>query len=52
MAQNLIEKIAQAYAHGLAPDQAVHSGDYIFIQPAHVMTHDNTGQAYPSSHII
>ncbi|MFC1555015.1 homoaconitase [candidate division KSB1 bacterium] len=43
MAQNLIEKIAQEFAVGLEKDQSVHSGDYIFIRPAHVMTHDNTG---------
>ncbi len=42
MAQNLIEKIAQRYAVGLADGQEVHSGEYVFIKPAHVMTHDNT----------
>jgi len=41
--QNLIEKIAQCYALGLKPGQEVHSGDTLFIQPAHIMTHDNTG---------
>ncbi len=47
MAQNLIEKIAQQYAAGLAAGHEVHSGDYIYIQPAHVMTHDNTGAVIP-----
>ena len=47
MAQNLIESIAQRFAVGLAPGQEVHSGDYIYIQPAHVMTHDNTGAVIP-----
>lgn len=45
--QNLIEKIAQRYAVGLADGQLVRSGDYISIQPAHVMTHDNTGAVIP-----
>lgn len=43
MAQNLIEKIAQKYVLGLEPGQKVYSGDYITIQPAHILTHDNTG---------
>ncbi|MDK9699410.1 MAG: homoaconitase [bacterium] len=43
MSQNLIEKIAQKFAVGLEPGHIVHSGDYLSIQPAHVMTHDNTG---------
>ncbi len=43
MAQNFIEKIAQKFAVGLKSGQRVKSGDYISIQPAHVMTHDNTG---------
>lgn len=43
MSQNLIEKIAQKYAVGLENNQKVHSGDYITIQPAHILTHDNTG---------
>ncbi len=47
MPQTLIEKIAQAFAVGLEPGQTVHSGDYIMIQPAHVMTHDNTGAVIP-----
>lgn len=47
MAQNLIEKIAQKFAEGLTPGHEVHSGDYIYIQPAYVMTHDNTGAVIP-----
>lgn len=47
MSQNLIEKIAQRYAVGLEPGQIVKAGDYISIQPAHVMTHDNTGAVIP-----
>jgi len=47
MAQNLIEKIAQKYAVGLETGQIVQSGDYISIEPAHVMTHDNTGAVIP-----
>ncbi len=47
MSQNLIEKIAQRFAVGLEPGREIHSGEYIFIQPAHVMTHDNTGAVIP-----
>ena len=47
MSQNLIEKIAQAFAVDLQAEQQVQSGDYIYIQPAHVMTHDNTGAVIP-----
>ncbi len=43
MAQNLVEKIAQKYAVGLPEGHQIQSGDYISIQPAHVLTHDNTG---------
>jgi len=41
--QNLVEKIAQKAAVGLADGELIHSGDYLSIRPAHVMTHDNTG---------
>lgn len=47
MSQTLIEKIAQKYAVGLSKDHEVHAGDYIMIQPAYVMTHDNTGAVIP-----
>lgn len=47
MAQTLVEKIAQKYAVGLDPKHQVHAGDYLMIQPAYVMTHDNTGAVIP-----
>lgn len=47
MAQNFVEKIAQKFAVGLDEGQVVHSGNYISIQPAYVMTHDNTGAVIP-----
>ncbi|CAG8529311.1 10978_t:CDS:2 [Ambispora leptoticha] len=40
--QNLIEKIVQKYAVGLPPGHKVRSGEFVTIQPEHVMTHDNT----------
>jgi homoaconitate hydratase len=43
MAQNIVEKIVQKFAVGLEKGHEVHSGDYVTIQPAYVMTHDNTG---------
>lgn len=46
-AQNLVEKLAQRYAVDLEEGRLVQSGDYISIQPAHVMTHDNTGAVIP-----
>ncbi len=47
MPQNLIEKIAQKYAKDLPKGYFVKSGDYINIEPAYVMTHDNTGAVIP-----
>ncbi|MDP4192962.1 MAG: homoaconitase [Bacteroidota bacterium] len=47
MSQNLVEKIAQKYAVGLDDSFEVHSGDYLSIKPAYVMTHDNTGAVIP-----
>ncbi|MHB9012296.1 MAG: homoaconitase [Ignavibacteriaceae bacterium] len=52
MSQTLIEKIAQRYAAGLKKNHEVHSGDYITIKPAYVMTHDNTGAVIPKFKII
>ena len=52
MAQNLIERLAQKYAVDLPEGHEVHSGDYITIQPAHVMTHDNTGAVIPKFNSI
>ena len=43
MPQNIIEKIVQRYSVGLEDGRIIRSGDYVFIRPAHVMTHDNTG---------
>ncbi|SCU95592.1 LANO_0E10792g1_1 [Lachancea nothofagi CBS 11611] len=40
--QNLTEKIVQTYAVGLADGKKVASGDYVSIQPAHCMSHDNS----------
>jgi len=41
MAQNIVEKIAQAHlAEG--PKRALRTGDFVSIRPFHVMTHDNT----------
>jgi len=43
MKQNLVEKLAQKYAVDLAEGTQVQAGDYLSIQPAHILTHDNTG---------
>jgi homoaconitate hydratase len=40
--QTLIEKIVQKYALNLSPGSIVKGGDFVTIQPEHVMTHDNT----------
>jgi homoaconitate hydratase len=47
MPQNLVEKIAQRYACDLEAEQRLHSGDFVFISPAHILTHDNTGAVIP-----
>ncbi len=47
MSQTLIEKIAQKFAVGLDSNHLVHSGDYLSIKPAYIMTHDNTGAVIP-----
>ena len=47
MSQNLIELITQKFAVDLQPGQLVRSGDIIFIEPAYIMTHDNTGAVIP-----
>ncbi|MFQ5651864.1 MAG: homoaconitase [bacterium] len=47
MSQTLTEKIAQRFAVGLGTGKRVQAGDYISIQPAYVMTHDNTGAVIP-----
>ena len=43
MSQNIIEKIAQQFTVNPVPGQEIRSGDFIQVQPAHVLTHDNTG---------
>ncbi len=52
MSQNLIEKIAQRFAVNLESGINVYSGDFISIQPAHIMTHDNTGAVIPKFRAI
>jgi homoaconitate hydratase len=47
MGQTLVEKIAQKFAVGISDGREIHSGDYISIKPAFVMTHDNTGAVIP-----
>ncbi|MFQ5463735.1 MAG: aconitase family protein, partial [Phycisphaerae bacterium] len=47
MAQNLVEKIAQRFAVGLAAGQTVRAGDFLTMRPAHVMTHDNSAAVIP-----
>lgn len=42
-----VEKLAARHADGLAPGQAVRSGEFILVRPRHVMTHDNTGAVIP-----
>ncbi len=42
MQQNLVEKIVQKFAVGLADDQLVRSGEFVTVRPRHIMTHDNT----------
>ncbi len=42
MSQNLIEKIVQHFAVNLPEGTQVHAGDFVTVQPRHVMTHDNT----------
>ncbi|MBT3252607.1 MAG: homoaconitase [Candidatus Marinimicrobia bacterium] len=43
MPQNLIEKIVQKFAPNLKQGTCVQQGDFIFISPQHLLTHDNTG---------
>jgi homoaconitate hydratase len=47
MSQTLIKKLAQSRAVGLAAGQAVKSGDFLEVSPAHATTHDNTGAVMP-----
>lgn len=51
MKQTLTEKIVQKYA--VENDGSlIQSGDFIYIQPAYVMTHDNTGAIIPKFNSI
>jgi len=43
MSQNLIEKIAQLHAANLKQGSRVQTGDFIFVVPRHILTHDNSG---------
>jgi len=52
LSQNIVEKIAQRFAVGLEEGTEVHSGDFLSIKPAHVMTHDNTGAVIPKFKVI
>ncbi len=47
MGQTLTEKIVQRYAIGLDDGHIVRSGDTLWLQPAHVLTHDNTAAVIP-----
>ncbi len=47
MPQTLVEKIAEQFAVGLPAGHEVHSGDFLSIRPAHVMTHDNSSAVIP-----
>ncbi len=47
MQQTLIEKIAQRFAVDLPDGHTVRAGDFLSLQPAHVMTHDNTAAVIP-----
>lgn len=42
LVQTLTEKILQKYAVGLPEGKLVRSGDYVSVQPAACLTHDNT----------
>ena len=42
MSQNLVEKIAQKFAADVPAGHLIQSGDYLTLQPAHILTHDNT----------
>ncbi|MCP5052945.1 MAG: homoaconitase [bacterium] len=42
MAQNIIEKIAQAHMVDGPTGRPVRTGDFLSIRPKHIMTHDNT----------
>lgn len=47
MSQNRTEKILQNYSVGLKDGQKVHSGDTLWLEPHHVLSHDNTSAILP-----
>ena len=47
MGQTLTEKIFQKHALDIDPDQKIISGDSIWLQPEHILTHDNTSAIIP-----
>ena len=47
MGQTRTEKIIQRYAVGLEADQMIRSGQTVWLQPDHVLTHDNTAAVIP-----
>ena len=47
MVQNRTEKILQNYSVGLKDGQKVHSGDTLWLEPHHVLSHDNTSAILP-----
>ena len=40
--QTLTGKILQRYSVGLAPGKKIKAGDYVTLQPAHILAHDNS----------
>jgi len=52
MPQTLTEKIVQKFTVDRTKDKNVYSGDFIYIKPAYVMTHDNTGAIIPKFNSI
>ena len=47
MSQNRTEKILQNYSVGLKDGKKVHSGDTLWLEPHHVLSHDNTSAILP-----
>jgi len=46
MAQNLVEKIVQNFAVGLADGQLVYCGDYVSVRPRHPKADEAAQQAF------
>ena len=47
-----IHNISYSLGYYIDKEIKIHSGDYIAISPAHVMTHDNTGAVIPKFNSI